>query len=132
MTAPLRRLFKRPKKQKSGGERERVNLLLAALKKNAASPLFIFVDRDSGVERHTRSGFDFCLTYKGQTVFVEAKSDKGKLSPFQELTRRQVDNAGGRFIVCRFTTSAAGKACFELSTSSVVQPIADARPERFF
>lgn len=112
-------------------ERGGVSELIAALEKAASSPLYVFVDRDSGGER-SKSGFDFLLVYKGQTVFVEAKA-RTELSPFQKLTRRRIENAGGRYIVCKFTVDeATGKKWFVLDTSSATQLVAEARPERFF
>lgn len=128
----MKAFFKRVKKHKAGGERENVNRLIEALKKNTDSPVFIHVDRDSGTTRHTKSGFDFSLTYKGQTVFVEAKNAGGKLSDFQKLTQRQIETAGGRFVVCVFAPDSEGKPAFTLSMSSAERRIMAAHPAPFF
>ncbi len=90
-------------KPKDVPERTAVNALIKSLKKKKKSDVYIFVDRDSGSQRHTSSGWDFLIARGPYCVFVEAKVGPGKLTEYQELTRLEVKAAGGRYIVARFS-----------------------------
>lgn len=84
-------------------ERSAVNNLINAVKRKKKSDVYIFVDRDSGQERHTSSGWDFLIARGPYCVFVEAKVGAGKLTEYQEFTRAEVKAAGGRYVVLRFS-----------------------------
>ncbi|MBK7363051.1 MAG: hypothetical protein IPJ01_12210 [Micavibrio sp.] len=92
----------RTQKKNKPGERDFVNKLLRAVENNTVEPVFIFVDRDSGQERHTKSGFDFLILWRGQVVFVEAKSHKGVLSDYQKLTAAKIAAANGHCLAIHF------------------------------
>ena len=87
-------------------ERTLVNKLIKAIQANSHR-VYIHVDRDSGSQRHTSSGWDFLLAADGWVVFVEAKTEKGKLSEWQDFTRAQIIAARSDYIVVHF--SADGK-----------------------
>ncbi len=93
------------KKTKSGNvaERAAVNNLLKELRKKMQAGAYIYVDRDAGGQRHTSSGWDFLLARGPYAVFVEAKVGPGKLTEYQEFTRAEVQAAGGRYLVARFS-----------------------------
>lgn len=97
------------KKTKSGNvaERAAVNNLLKELRKKMQAGVYVYVDRDAGGARHTSSGWDFLLARGPYAVFVEAKVGPGKLTEFQEFTRAEVQAAGGRYLVARFSDDGA-------------------------
>lgn len=97
--------FEKVKRNKSGkaAERPAVNKLIDTLRKKKKSDVYIFVDRDSGSERHTSSGWDFLIVRGPYCVFVEAKVGAGRLTEYQEFTRAEVKAAGGRYVVLRFS-----------------------------
>jgi hypothetical protein len=84
-------------------ERKAVNALLNALRKKYKSQLYIFVDRDAGEMRHTKSPWDFLLARGPYVVFVEAKVGAGRLEEWQEYSQAEVKAAGGRYLVARFS-----------------------------
>lgn len=92
---------------RSKDERGHVNALIKAMQKNSPEPFYVFIDRDAGAQRHTSSGWDFLLAYKGRVVFVEAKEENGKLSTWQELTQAQIRATGTRYVVLRFWNGGA-------------------------
>lgn len=83
-------------------ERELVNVLLREIKINTPYPVYIFIDRDSGQMRNTKSGWDFLLSAKGFTYFCEAKIENAPLRPFQILTKREIDFAATPYFTVRF------------------------------
>lgn len=83
-------------------ERALVNKLIKALQANSHR-VYIHVDRDSGSQRHTSSGWDFLFASDGRVVFVEAKTEKGKLSEWQDFTRAQITAARSKFVVVHFS-----------------------------
>lgn len=83
-------------------ERTFVNKLIKAIRENSHR-VYIHVDRDSGSVRHTSSGWDFLLSANGQTVFCEAKAEKGKLSDWQMFVQADVKNARSLYKVIRFS-----------------------------
>ena len=87
-------------------ERALVNKLIKALQANSHR-VYVHVDRDSGSQRHTSSGWDFLLAADGRVVFCEAKKENGNLSDWQKFTAAQIIAARSRFVVVRF--SADGK-----------------------
>lgn len=93
---------KKRKVKKLPTERELVNTLLRQIKINTPFPVYIFVDRDSGQVRNTKSGWDFLISAKGLTFFCEAKIENAPLRPFQALTKREIDFAGSSFFTVRF------------------------------
>lgn len=93
---------KRAKKPKPVGERDLVNVLLRSLKINTPYPFYIFVDRDSGQERHTKSGWDFLLAARGLVRFVEAKKEMNSLTTFQQVTKREIEHAECKCLTLRF------------------------------
>ena len=96
--------MKKPNKnEQRKAERKAVNALLTALKKKKKSDLYIFVDRDAGEMRHTKSPWDFLLARGPYVVFVEAKVGAGKLEEWQEYARLEVKAAGGQYVVARFS-----------------------------
>lgn len=94
------------KTKKPLNERQLVNLLIKALKKNSPG-IYIHVDRDSGNMRHTSSGWDFLAVWNGRTVFCECKIGKGKLTDWQKLTQLEIQKAKGKYKVLRFKTNLA-------------------------
>lgn len=92
-----------PPKPKDVRERTAVNDLIKSLKKKKKSDVYIFVDRDAGEIRHTKSGWDFLIARGPYCVFVEAKVGAGKLEEYQEFTRVEIKAAGGRYLVARFS-----------------------------
>jgi hypothetical protein len=84
-------------------ERALVNKLTKAILKNSPKT-YIHIDRDSGSQRHTSSGFDFLLALHNRVVFCEAKIEKKSLSTWQEFTKAQVTAADVAYRVIRFTT----------------------------
>jgi len=92
-------------KTKSGNvaERTAVNNLIKAMKKKLQAGVYIFVDRDAGGLRHTSSGWDFFICRGPYAVFVEAKVGPGRLTEYQDFTRAEVQTAGGRYLVARFS-----------------------------
>jgi len=94
---------KRRKKTASRNKDERayVNALVAAIHKNSPG-VYIYIDRDAGSARHTSSGFDFLLAFKGRVVFCEAKIGNGKLSDWQEFVRAYVQASDTPYRVVRF------------------------------
>lgn len=87
---------------RSKDERAHVNTLIKAMQKNSPEPFYVFIDRDAGAQRHTSSGWDFLLAYKGRVVFVEAKEENGKLSDWQEFTQKLIVTVETRYAVLRF------------------------------
>ncbi|TXH52170.1 MAG: hypothetical protein E6Q97_16755 [Desulfurellales bacterium] len=92
-------------KTKSGNvaERAAVNNLVKELRKKYRDGVYVFIDRDAGGQRHTSSGWDFLICRGPYAVFVEAKVGPGKLTEYQELTRAEVQAAGGCYLVARFS-----------------------------
>jgi len=88
-------------KKKLLNERQLVNLLVKALKKNSPG-IYIHVDRDSGNMRHTSSGWDFLAAMNGRVVFCECKVSKtnsGKLTDWQKYTRLEIQRGKNKFLV---------------------------------
>lgn len=117
-------------KKKKPTERELVNRLIKAIKANTREPVYVFVDRDSGVQRHTKSGWDFCLTWKGRTVFIEAKV-KTKQSDFQKLTQKEIEAAGGTYLLLHFEAADVAGG-FSYTVSRYCRAVAFAHAEDFF
>ena len=44
---------------------------------------------------------DVIAIRKGMVLFIEFKGEKGKLSPEQKVFGRDIEDAGGNYIVCR-------------------------------
>jgi len=44
---------------------------------------------------------DFAFLYNSNFVAIELKSADGKLSEYQELQKTRIENAGGRYFICR-------------------------------
>jgi hypothetical protein len=82
-------------------ERANVNVLVKAIQKNSPG-VYVYIDRDAGNMRHTSSGFDFILAYKGRAVFCEAKERDRKLTDWQEFIRAEVLASGTQYYVVRF------------------------------
>lgn len=82
-------------------ERAHVNALIKALQKNSPG-VYVFIDRDAGNMRHTSSGWDFQIAYRGKIVYCEAKEKNNKLSDWQELTRAMINASGTPYFVIRF------------------------------
>ena len=93
------------KTTKSGNvaERAAVNNLIKELRKKMQAGIYVYVDRDAGAQRHTSSGWDFLICRGPYVVFVEAKVGPGRLTEYQDFTRAEVQAAGGRYIVARFS-----------------------------
>lgn len=87
---------------KNKDERALVNLLIKSIVANSPCQVYTHVDRDSGSERHTSSGWDFLLARGGLVVFCEAKMEKGKLSDWQNYVAAAVSASGGHYLVVRF------------------------------
>ena len=50
----------------------------------------------------TKAGVpDFCVIYRGRSIFIELKADKGRLSPAQSDMLEQLTLAGAVTTVCR-------------------------------
>lgn len=82
-------------------ERAFVNALVKAVQDNSHR-VYVYIDRDSGKERHTSSGFDFILVSDGRAVFCEAKVEKGKLSTWQEFIKATIADSKTPYRVVRF------------------------------
>lgn len=105
-------------------ERDYVNALLAAIRKNSPGIIYDYVDRDAGNARHTSSGWDFQLSRGGRVVYCEAKVENGKLSSWQEFTRASILASGTPYYVVRFWEGGKwfaidGKLCIETEKASV-------------
>lgn len=106
-------------KKKLLNERQLVNLLIKALKKNSPG-IYIHVDRDSGNMRHTSSGWDFLAVWEGRTVFCECKIGNGKLTDWQQLTETEIGLAGGDFKVLRFVQDENDQLIFKERITTAV------------
>lgn len=90
--------IQRKRRNPANEERAKVQQFIVELKRHAN--VFVFVDTDSE-DRHFKSGFDFIVTGRTRSVYVEAKKLKGKedlekkYSSFQTYTRAYVLAAGG-------------------------------------
>lgn len=82
-------------------ERPCVNKLVAAIRINSP-PVYIHIDRDSGSERHTSSGWDFQMSRQGLVMYIEAKMENKPLTSWQKFTRAEVEAAGSPYKVVRF------------------------------
>lgn len=83
-------------------ERAHVNALVKAIQENSPA-VYVYIDRDAGSVRHTCSGFDFILAYKGCAVFCEAKMQKGRLTSWQQFVQAQIIASGTKYHVVRFS-----------------------------
>lgn len=83
-------------------ERALVNKLTKAIQKNSPR-VYIHIDRDSGAQRHTSSGWDMMLASSDHVVLCEAKMEKGRLSDWQEFVRSLATDAAVKYRVVRFT-----------------------------
>lgn len=91
------------KAEKKVNERDAVNRLTAAIVRNTPGA-YVYVDRDAGGPRHTRSGWDFLVAHHGRVAFVEAKvGDETKLTDWQQYTQREVASAGCPYHTIRFS-----------------------------
>lgn len=90
------------RKQTPLNERALTNVLLRELQKSTLGAVYAFVDRDTGAERHTRSGFDFLLVFRGKVLFCEAKRENALLTPYQTETKMRIEIAQGKYAVVRY------------------------------
>ncbi len=82
-------------------ERAHVNALVKAIQKNSPG-VYVFIDRDAGSERHTSSGWDFQIAYRGKIVYCEAKEQSGSLTGWQKFTQAQIKATGTSYYIVRF------------------------------
>lgn len=82
-------------------ERAAVNALVKAIQENSPGA-YVHIDRDASAARHTSSGWDFQLAFKGRVVYCEAKIEKEKLSDWQEYIRAAVRASDTPYLVVRF------------------------------
>ncbi len=101
-------------KKKPLKERQLVNLLVKALKKNSPG-IYIHVDRDSGAMRHTSSGWDFLAAMNGKVVFCECKIENGKLTDWQKLVRTELTLAKVPHEVLRFSADVKAGDIFTIT-----------------
>jgi hypothetical protein len=97
------KIVKAIKKDKSLLERPLVNKLIKAIQENSHR-VYVHIDRDSGAVRHTSSGWDFLLAADGRVIFAEAKTEKGRLSDWQEFIQAQIKAARTPYLVVRFSS----------------------------
>ena len=86
-------------------ERYFVNELVSYLRSFGA---YVFIDQDTGHERE-KSGWDFCYSVNGNTIFVEAKMENNQLSDYQKHTKDLILLSGGKYIELHFYKTLDGK-----------------------
>lgn len=83
-------------------ERDLVNSLIINLRYNERSKVYVYVDRDCGARRHTRSGWDFLAAKNSRVVFCEAKLQNNDLTDWQRVIEIENKIANNKYAVLRF------------------------------
>jgi len=82
-------------------ERRIVNKIVPHLEENG---FYCFVDQDTGNMR-IKTGWDFLISKNNRSLFIEAKTDKNKLTDYQDLQKSLITFTGNTYLQINFFLS---------------------------
>jgi hypothetical protein len=91
---------KKPK-QVSEKESDLKRKVLEYLKQRAREGAPVWWTKLAGNPMQTRGLPDILVVYNGEAIFVELKTEKGKLTKLQDFRRHEIEFAGGRWYLIR-------------------------------
>jgi len=101
MSVPLhrrQRFARKPRAESEASLTKRCQGWLAR-QKSDGSPLWWYKTHGDG---YAKAGIpDLCIVVAGRSLWVELKTEKGVVSPIQDVRMREIREAGGVACVCR-------------------------------